>query len=380
LAPSSDRPPGRPAAATIKDVAAAAGVSIATVSAVLNGTPHVSAKRFKLVQDAIASLGYAPHGPARSLRRGKTKAIGIVVGDIANPFFTSLIRVVEQRASEAGYFVIVANSDDDMHKEINLLRVFREQRVAGILLAPAGDDEAYVSTLRNSIDVPVVLVDRQLPGAPFDAVVVNNVKAAQMVTDYLIRLGHRRIAIVIGKQHLWTTTQRFNGYREGLRLAGIGPDIDLECIADSRTDSAYRMVQKLLGMANPPSAIFAANNLMMLGAIEAVIDMGYRCPDDVSIAGIDDLPWSSAIRPKLTTVAQPIDLLGAHALDMLLERIQREDERGDLLKARITILEPEFIIRDSCARVGTALAQGRELPKQQVYEADMTELTLNVVR
>jgi len=364
LASRSDRPPSRPAAATIKDVAASAGVSIATVSAVLNGTPPVSPKRSKLVREAIASLGYAPHGPARSLRSGKTKAIGIIVGDIANPFFTSLIRVVEQRASEAGYFVIVANSDDDMDKEINLLRLFREQRVAGILLAPAGDDEAYVSVLRSLIDVPVVLVDRQLPDAPFDTVVINNVKAAQMVTEYLVRLGHRRIAIVIGKQHLWTTTQRFDGYREGLRQARIDPDLGLECIADSRTDSAYRIVQKLLVMPNPPSAIFAANNLMMLGAIEAVIDMGYRCPDDVSIAGIDDLPWSSAIRPKLTTVSQPIDLLGANALDMLLERIRHEDEGGDLLKARITTLEPQFIPRDSCARVGSLLAKGRRRAKR----------------
>jgi LacI family transcriptional regulator len=367
LASGSDRPPNRPAAATIRDVAAAAGVSIATVSAVLNGTPPVSPKRSKLIRDAIASLGYAPHGPARSLRLGKTKAIGIVVGDIANPFFTSLIRIVEQRASEAGYFVIVANSDDDVDKEINLLRLFREQRVAGILLAPAGHDEAYVSTLRTMIDVPVVLVDRQLPDAPFDTVVINNVKAAQMVTEYLVRLGHRRIAIVIGKQHLWTTTQRFDGFREGLRQAHIDPDTDLECIADSRIDAAYRIVQKLLVMPNPPSAIFAANNLMMLGAIEAVIDMGYRCPDDVSIAGIDDLPWISAIRPKLTTVSQPIDLLGANALDMLLERVRREEEQGDPLKARITTLEPQFIIRDSCARVNTASVKGRKpaTPKAQ---------------
>src|SRR5882757_2697694 len=246
LASRSDRPPSRPAAATIKDVAASAGVSIATVSAVLNGTPPVSPKRSKLVREAIASLGYAPHGPARSLRSGRTRAIGIIVGDIANPFFTSLIRVVEQRASEAGYFVIVANSDDDTDKEINLLKLFREQRVAGVLLAPAGDDEAYVAALHSLIDVPVVLVDRQLPDAPFDTVVINNVKAAQMVTEYLVRLGHRRIAIVIGKQHLWTTTQRFDGYREGLRQARIDPDLGLECIADSRTDSAYRIVQKLL--------------------------------------------------------------------------------------------------------------------------------------
>lgn len=345
------QPTSRSAAPTIKDVAVAAGVSIATVSAVVNGTARVSPKRSKLVRDAIASLGYAPHGPARSLRLGKTKAIGVIVGDIANPFFTSLIRVIEQRASEVGYFVIVANSDDDVERELNLLKLFREQRVAGVVLAPAGHDEAYVSTLRTMIDVPVVLVDRQLPAAPFDTVVVNNARAAQMVTEYLVRLGHRRIAMVIGKQHLWTTEQRFEGYRAGLREGGIDFDSELECTADSRIDAAYRIVQQLLAKPNPPSAIFAANNLMMLGAIEAVIDMGFRCPDDISIAGIDDLPWSSAIRPKLTTVAQPIDLLGGRALDMLLERIRIEGDGGARIDPRVTMLEPEFLIRDSCARL-----------------------------
>ncbi len=344
-------PANRKNAVTIKDVAKAAGVSIATVSAVINGNVQVSPKRSEAVQNAITSLGYAPHGPARSLRRGKSQAIGVIVGDITNPFFTSLIRVVEQRASGAGYFIMVANSNDDTDKEINLLKLFREQRVAGVLLAPAGDDKDYAAGLQSLIDVPVVLVDRQLPIAPFDTVIVNNLKAAHMVTDYLVRLNHRRIAIVIGKQHLWTTEQRFAGYREGLKAAGIEPDIELECLADSRADAAYRAVQKLLVMPNPPTAIFAANNMMMLGAIEAVIDMGFRCPEDISIAGIDDLPWHSAIRPKLTTVSQPIDLLGTRALDMLLERIGYESDDISRVEPRIQILEPEFLIRDSCARL-----------------------------
>lgn len=337
--------------ATIRDVANAAGVSIATVSAVLNRTATVSAKRFNLVQDAIASLGYAPHGPARSLRRGKTNAIGIIVGDIANPFFTSLIRAIERQASEGGYFVIVANSDDDTSKEISLLQLFKEQRVAGVILAPAGDDETYVATLRQLVDVPVVLVDRRLPGSPFDTVVVDNFKAAQMVTDYLVRLGHRRIGVVIGKQHLWTTEQRFEGYRQALSEAGIEPILNLETFADSRANAAYRAVQKLLVLPDRPTAIFAANNMMMLGAIEAVIDMGFRCPEDISIAGIDDLPWSSAIRPKLTTVSQPVEQLGSRALALLLDRVQLSKAVAGGGPPRTEILQPEFLVRDSCARL-----------------------------
>jgi len=189
-----------------------------------------------------------------------------------------------------------------------------------------------------------------------------------MVTDYLIRLNHSRIGVVIGKQHLWTTEQRFSGYRAGLAAAGIEPDPELECLADSRADAAYHAVQKLLVMPNPPTAIFAANNMMLLGAIEAVNDMGFRCPEDISIAGIDDLPWSSAIRPKLTTVSQPIDLLGANALELLLEQIKREKEGVAGVGPRIKVLEPEFLIRDSCARLDVPRHSDKSRSKRLVRD------------
>ena len=346
----------KPASPTIKDVAAAAGVSIATVSAVLNGTVRVSPQRSELVRNAIASLGYAPNGPARSLRLGRTKVIGIVVGDITNPFFTSLIHVIEQRASEAGYFVMIANSDDDMVRELELLRLFREQRVAGILLAPAGHDESYVSALREMVDVPTVLIDRQLPGMPFDTVVVDNQKAARAVTQYLLRLGHRRIGIVIGDPQLWTTSQRLVGHKLALIEAGIAPDPNLECYADAREGAAYQAVQRLLTAVDPPTAIFAANNLMMLATSEAVLDMGYRCPDDISIAGVDDLPWSSAIRPKLTTACQPIEEIGKEALKLLLDRLN--DVKRENLDTKFVMLEPRLFIQSSCARIADVALQG----------------------
>ena len=332
---------------TMKDVARAAGVSIATVSASINGTARVSEKLSRRIRDAIESVGYTPHGIARSLRRGHTKSIGLVVGDISNPFFTSLAKAVETRASAAGYQLILANSDEDPNRESCLLELLREQRVAGIMLAPAGHDSPYLSNRRRIASIPVILVDRHLPHSGLDAVVVDNVSAARVVTDYLIRLKHTRIAIVVGREHLWTTEQRVRGYRESLEAAGLALDPGLEVTADSQIDGAYLATQRLLTLPSPPTAIFATNNLMMLGTIGAALDMGFRCPEHVSIAGIDDFPWISAIRPQLTTVWQPIEEMGTQAVDQLLRRIA-EPSDGNRLPPKTITLQSRFLIRDSC--------------------------------
>jgi len=335
---------------TIKDVARVADVSIATVSALLNGTARVSDKLAQRIWAAIESTGYSPHGPARSLRLGRTRSIALVVGDISNPFFTSLAKTVEARAVEAGYMVIVANSDEEPEKELKLLEMLREQRVAGILLTPSGHDPSYLLALSRITDIPIVLLDRMLPQSAFDSVVVDNLAMARMATDYLVRLNHRRIALVIGKQHIWTMEQRLHGYREGLKLAGITADPTLELVADTRIETAYEVVQRLLTQPDPPTAIFAANILMMLGAIEAVMDMGYRCPEQVSLAGIDDFPGSSAIRPLLTTVTQPIEELAERAVRRLLEKIDEAPTAARKPNPQTITLMPRLLIRDSCSR------------------------------
>jgi LacI family transcriptional regulator len=336
---------------TIKDVARVAGVSIATVSALLNGTARVSDKLSQRIWAAIESTGYSPHGIARSLRLGRTRSIGLVVGDISNPFFTSLAKTVEARAVEAGYMVIVANSDEEPEKELKLLKLLREQRVAGILLTPSGHDPSYLLALSRTTDIPIVLLDRLLPQSSFDSVVVDNLAAARMGTDYLVRLNHRRIALVIGKQHIWTMEQRLQGYRESLRLGGIEPNPDLELVADTHIETAYEVVQRLLTQPDPPTAIFAANIIMMLGAIEALMDMGFRCPEQVSLAGIDDFPGSSAIRPLLTTVTQPIEELAERAVSRLLEKIGATAAESKRQTAQTITLMPRLVIRDSCARL-----------------------------
>jgi LacI family transcriptional regulator len=174
-------------------------------------------------------------------------------------------------------------------------------------------------------------------------------------------LNHQRIAIVMGREHLWTTEQRVRGYREGLRAAGLPRNMDLELIADSQIETAYEATQRLLSMTDPPTAIFAANNLMMLGALEAILDMGFECPARISLAGIDDFSWSSAIRPKLTTVSQPIEEMGLRAVDQLLERVSQRKAAKRSVPKTIT-LEPRFLIRDSCA---PRISPDRPSPQQR---------------
>lgn len=332
--------------ATIKDVAKAAGVSIGTVSAAINDTGVVSDKLTRRVWEAVEKVGYSPHAIARSLRHGKSQVIGFIVSDLANPFFTSLAKAVEAAARAAGYFVIVMNSDEDAEKELSLIRLLREQRVAGILLSPAGHDAAYCIELARIAQVPLVLVDRYLRDSAFDAVIVENVAAARSVTNYLLRLGHRRIAIVNGRSHISTAEDRLRGYREALLEAGIAIDPALEFEANSQTETAYEVVQRALMAPSHATAFFAANNLMLLGAIEAVMDMGFRCPEQISLAGMDDFAWGSAIRPQLTTVAQPIEELGIRAVELLVERITHDPREVRVQK--IITLNGRLVIRDSC--------------------------------
>jgi LacI family transcriptional regulator len=334
---------------TIKDVAKLAGVSIATVSATINGTATVSERLSRRVREAIDVTGYSPHGIARSLRLGRSRSIGLVIGDISNPLHTAIARAVEARAQEAGYLVIVASSHDDEHRELQLLQLLREQQVAGILLTPTGHGDRYLAALAQMAGLPIIQIDRLLPNSPFDAVLIDNVAAARMVTEYLIRLNHRRIAMVYGQPAHSTTQARLQGYRETLRSAGISPDAALELAADLRVEAAYEVVQRLMSQPEPPSAIFAANNLMLLGAFQAVLDMGFRCPEQISIAGVDDFSWSTAVRPRLTTVSQPLEDLGTQAVDLLLGRIQQKIDRADPRAARTITLGPRLMIRDSCA-------------------------------
>jgi DNA-binding LacI/PurR family transcriptional regulator len=340
--------------ATIRDVAKAAGVSVGTVSAALNNSAPVSPRLSRRVFRAVEQVGYAPNSVARSLRLGRTRTLALVISDISNPFFASLAKAVERAADAAGYSLVLCNTDEDPEKELRMIQLLRVQRVDGIMVAPAGFSADYAQRLAKIASMPVVLVDRTVEGLSFDDVVVDNVAAARIVTEYLIRLGHRRIAIVGGRPHVSTAEGRLRGYREAMAAHGLPIEPGFELQADFQTERAFDVVQTLLGRPNPPTAIFAANNLMAIGTVQAAISMGFRCPDDISIAGIDDFVWTTTMQPRLTTVVQPIEAMGESAVRCLVERLDRPAAAGAPPPPQHVVLPPRLLIRESCRRLDAA--------------------------
>lgn len=333
--------------ATIRDVARLAGVSISTVSLALNGSGPVSLETQQKVWDAARSVGYAPNPVAQSLKSGRSRLIGMIVGDVSNPFFGRLLKEVERLALEKGYLVVVSDSGTDPARERAILETLQNQRVAGIILSPHGTTLDHVDYLR-SLRIPMVLVDHKVEGLDADFVASDNVLASAMLTEHMIRFGHRRIAHIAGKTGLWTAERRKDGFRSTMASAGIAIDESLIVDGDYDGERAYAEAMRLLTRPDRPTAIVAANNVMALGTLQAINDLGFRCPDDVSITSIDDVPWGNVIRPRITMVVQGIDLMARAATEFLMERIRT---RGGVphIPARDHILLPKLVVGQSCA-------------------------------
>jgi LacI family transcriptional regulator len=335
--------------ATIRDVAKHARVAIATVSAVLNDSASVSADTRKRVWAAVDAVGYSPNAIARSLRLGKSRLIGIAVADITNPFCSSMVRTMENAAIAAGYSIIVCNTDDHPTRERDVIKQLRSQHVAGIILMPIGKEEDYrkLSEARNL--PPIVAVDNKVTGLECDFVGVDNRACARLLTQYLLRLGHRRIAMITGIPGIWTAEERRIAFLQTMEEAGVvDPSM---CVAGNyHDDLAYDVTKLLMTRANRPTAIIGANNVTALGALQAILDLGFRCPQDVSLVGIDDVPWGGLVRPRIVTVAQPIADIARTAIACLLERIS--GAHGADVPPREMIFQPRFVSGDSCLSLG----------------------------
>lgn len=328
--------------ATIRDVASFAGVSSSTVSLTFSNSERVSPATAKKIWAAADELGYRPNPLAQSLKRGKTKLIGVVVGDLSNPFFGILLKEIERLAKRAGYSVLVAESNADPEQELSVLDHLASQRIAGTLLFPHGNGPEYVDHLMQ-LDMPLVTIDHILEGADFDRVCSDNQLAASMLTEHLLRLGHRRITHVSGPSHMWTAAQRIAGFKHSMNSAQLNePDI---VDGGYMYEPAYGRTMELLTKAKPPTAILAANNVMALGCLAAIQDLGFRCPDEISLATIDDVPWSSVIKPKLTLVKQDQTSLARTTVNYLLDRM--EDKLPGDSPGRETILIPHLEIGNS---------------------------------
>jgi LacI family transcriptional regulator len=317
-------------------------VSIATVSATINQTAYVSPALQDRVRQAITEVGYHPDVIARSLRTRTTKTFGLIISDIANPFFTAVIRGIEDVANRQGYALVLCNTDERLEKERAYVQLLRSRRVDGVIMAPVGGAEAYVD-LNDTLGVPVVFIDRSAP-ARADVVVADNVRGAREVVHHLTGLGHRRIGVITGLPRISTSEERLAGYQAALQAAGVPVDPVLMKVGYSRLEGGYRAAQELLAMPDRPTAVFATNNLMAIGLMRAVAERGLRCPADISVACFDDFEWASVFHPRLTTVAQPAYEMGSAAADLLLARLAgratAEPERR--------VLAPTLVVRDSC--------------------------------
>ena len=336
---------------TIVEVAERARVSIATVSNVIRGTKRVSPALQARVNKAIRELDYHPNEIARSLKVKQTRMLGMVLPDITNPFFPEMMRGAEDRAFERGYFLLTANTDEQIARERKIVSALRSYRVDGILLAAAPGKE--LSHIRSTMQagIPVVFLDRTVAGIKADAVVLHNVHGGFECVRHLLSIGHTRIGIITGSLDVLTGRERLRGYEKALREARIEIDQDLILEGNFREESGYKLGKNLLRIKPRPSAIFVCNGLMTLGALKAFEELGVRCPEDVAIATFDDLVADRSFHPHLTVVAQPGYEMGARAATILMDRIE-----GKLTKdPSVVRITPTLVIRES-TKLGKPLA------------------------
>lgn len=326
---------------TISAVAKAAGVSVSTVSHVLNKTRYVSPEKVKLVMDTIDAIGYIPNALARSLKLSSTGTIGLAISAISNPYFSDIICAIEAECSKRGLIVFLCDTQDDPDRELELVQHLHQRRVDGIILAPSGDPKRSLDYLIES-DLPCVLVDR-LSDSRFDQVGTDNVAAIRTLVDHLVVLRHRRVGIILGQPGFATTVERMNAFRDAMTERGIAVPDDLISDSNNNTADATASTHRLLELKEPPTAILASNNLAMIGAMRAIRQRRLRVPADISVLGIDDFEWADYFEPRLTLMAQPCDEIGRKAADLLIERIGNKRRPCQTLR-----LSPVLRLRESC--------------------------------
>jgi LacI family transcriptional regulator len=312
---------------TIKDVAERANVSIATVSRVLNDNRYVSAELRERVVQAVRDLNYAQNAVARSLRRSQSDTLGIIIPDASNPFFAEITRGAEAACFEQGYLVFFCNTGEDSVKASWYLNTLYQNRVAGLILVSPGD---LREDLRRHLDAgdPIVLVDRRLPDVEADTVESDNVGGAQLAIEHLISLGHRRIGLLTSTARISTTQARMAGVQVALKAAGIPFDERLVYAEGNlEPDTGGMGAQFLLAQADPPTAIFAFNDLIALGVLSYAYQRGLRVPDELSVIGFDDIQLAAYAVPPLTTIEQPKYELGRRAAELLIARLAQPDSR-----------------------------------------------------
>ena len=326
---------------TIREVAESAGVSYATVSHVINNTRLVSPETRERVLAAMDALNYRPNALARSLRQGKTNTIGLVLPDSANPFFAEISRTIEDEAFKKGYSVFLCNTELDTQRELFYVDVLSKKQVDGIIFVAAGDQADSLDFLiRRSM--PLVMIDRNVPNVKSDAVLTDHQLGGYLATCHLLELGHTRIACIAGPSTITPSAERIIGYRKALEEAGLSYQEELILRGDYHAQSGMELTHLILKMNPRPTAIFALNDLMALGALRAAAEDGYSVPKDLAVVGYDDLEIAHFTNPPLTTIAQPKKEIGVQAVKLLVDRMSLKSRPPSRI-----VLAPELIIRRS---------------------------------
>lgn len=325
---------------------------MSTVSRVLAGST-VDPGMARRVREAVAALGYQPNRVASSLRRQSGTVWALLVSDIENPFFTALARGVEDTASEAGFPVVLCNTDENVDKERRYIDLVLAERVAGVILTPASESSDLSALAADG--VPIVTVDRRVRAdvvgtVPVDAVLVDNVAGARSATSHLYDAGYRGVACITGPAGVTTADERCAGYRAAIEASGLNVDDRLIRRTDFKVGGGYAAAAELLsGTGRRPDALFVANNLMAAGALAAVRDAGLHVPGELGVAAFDDTPWGALMAPALTTVVQPAYEMGRRAAQLLARRLGERGDATDRGNGEVVTLRTELRVRATSA-------------------------------
>lgn len=328
--------------ANIQDVARHARVSIATVSRVLNGTAYVEAEVAARVRAAVEELQYQPSRAARTLRGNHSTIIGLLITDIQNPFFTSLVRGVEDITQRNGYSLILCNSDEDPNKERQYVEVLCAERVAGAIVVPTRENLRTFKPFQER-HIPVVAVDRRVKDSEIDVVLTDNIRGAREATAHLIANGYRRIGMISGPAVTTSGRERLEGYRQALLEAGLPYDPALVRSGSFKEKSGQELTRELLDLETPIDALFGANNLMTVGALTVINERNLRIPEDIALVGFDEMPWATL--GSVTTVTQPVYDIGSTAALRLFQHLQNKNITP--ISRQEIVLAPTLNIRNS---------------------------------
>ena len=328
---------------TIYDIAEKAQVSVATVSRLLNKPEVVSSRTAKKIFQIMEELNYQPNQMARSLTKKRTNTIGVIISDVKNTFINSWYRFIENYAESHNFNLILCNTDQEPSREMKYIKLFQSQRVDGIIISPSSKKSVEYLIKSN---IRFVLFNRVYKGIKADFVTTNHYKGAYELTEYLIKQGHKRIAVLKGAGILYFDIERYSGFEDAMKKHRLKINSDLILNCEFNETKAFHGTEELLYRENRPTAIFSFNSFMTLGAIRAIQNMNLSIPKDISIVCFDEIPGFTVFQPRITHVLQPIELLGKNIMGALIGMIKNQNSKSVRM-----YLNPNLVIGNSCRKI-----------------------------